>query len=166
MRYKIRYIGDPILRKVAQDITLFDDELRRTVTDMTGIMYKEDGIGLAAPQIGLSVQLIIIDASPVAEDETLRVFINPRILESSGESTVEEGCLSIPGVREDVTRPEKIRLNYFDEFGKEYTEDFAGWPARIIQHEVDHLNGILFVDHISPLKRNLLINQQAIPAVY
>ena len=165
-KYRIRYIGDPILRQQAQPIVDFDKDLQVLIEDMTRIMYKEDGIGLAAPQIGLSIQLIIIDASPVSDDEFLRILINPRVLESSGESTVEEGCLSIPGVREEVVRPERIKLNYFDEYGKEHTEDFDNWPARIIQHEVDHLNGILFVDHISPFKRNILINQEIIPAVY
>lgn len=166
MKYRICYIGDPILRKQAEHINRFDEELQHTVKEMTSIMYKEDGIGLAAPQIGLSIQLIIIDASPVDKEEFLRIFINPQILESSGESTIEEGCLSIPGVREDVIRPEHIKLNYFDEYGKEYTEYFDDWPARIIQHEVDHLYGVLFVDHISPVKRDMLINQEVIPALY
>ena len=93
-------------------------------------------------------------------------FINPEILSSEGESVVEEGCLSIPGVREEVKRPEQITLSYMDEDGNKHEETFAGWMARVLQHEIDHLNGVLFVDHISPVKKQLLITQDIIPSVY
>jgi len=166
MIYRIRYIGDPVLRKQSQPILQFDQTLEEMVRKMTEIMYKEDGIGLAAPQIGISKQLLIIDVSPLARGETLTVYINPQILDSSEESTMEEGCLSIPGVREDVIRPKNIKLKYQDVFGKEYTAEYTGWPARVLQHEIDHLNGILFVDRISPIKRNMLINKAKLPAVY
>ncbi len=166
--YKIRYIGDPVLRKPAQPITLFDEKLRSFIKEMTEIMYTEDGIGLAAPQIGFSKSLTIVDVSEL--DDTIpsgaQVFINPQIIESSGQSVVEEGCLSIPGVNEEVTRPDTIKMTYQNENGEEFTKTYTGWMARVLQHEIDHLNGILFVDHISPLKRNLLINQGAIPEIY
>ncbi len=166
MKYKIRYIGDPILRKVAEPITEFDDNLKKFARDMIDVMHVEDGIGLAAPQIGISKQIIAVDASELVENEYPRVFINPNILESSGEWVVEEGCLSIPGVREEVTRPEKILLKFQDETGEEFTEEFSGWLSRILQHEIDHLNGVLFVDRISPIRRNLLIAQKVIPEKY
>jgi len=163
MKYKIRYIGDPILRKVAEPINEFNDDLKQFARDLIEVMHVEDGIGLAAPQIGVSKQIIAVDASELVEDEYPRVFINPEILESSGEWVVEEGCLSIPGVREEVTRPEKILLKFQDDSGEIFTQEFSGWLARILQHEIDHLHGILFVDRISPLRRNLLIAQNAIP---
>lgn len=166
MKYKIRYIGDPILRKVAEPITKFDEDLKQFARDMIDVMHVEDGIGLAAPQIGISKQIIAVDASELVEDEYPRVFINPEILESSGEWVVEEGCLSIPGVREEVTRPEKILLRFQDETGELFTEEYSGWLSRILQHEIDHLNGILFVDRISPVRRNLLIAQKKIPEKY
>ena len=166
MKYKIRYIGDPVLRKVAAPITEFDEDLKKFARDMIEVMHVEDGIGLAAPQIGISKQIIAVDASELVEDEYPRVFINPEILESSGEWVVEEGCLSIPGVSEEVKRPEKILLKFQDETGELFTEEFSGWLSRILQHEIDHLNGILFVDRISPVRRNLLIVNKMIPEKY
>lgn len=166
--YKIRYIGDPVLRKKAEEITRFDPALHALIDQMTEIMYKEDGIGLAANQIGVLKRLVIVDITPLEESEFEGAFsfINPEILESEGRSTVEEGCLSIPGVREEVTRPEKILVKYQDKFGKSYQRWFDKWMARVLQHEIDHINGILFVDHISPIKRQLLINNKAIPEKY
>ncbi|WP_456441561.1 peptide deformylase [Caldithrix abyssi] len=166
MKYKIRYIGDPVLRKVAEPITEFDDKLKNFAEDLIDVMHVEDGIGLAAPQIGVSRQIIAVDASELEENEFPRVFVNPQILEASGEWVVEEGCLSIPGVREEVTRPETILLKFQDVEGESFTQEFSGWLSRILQHEIDHLNGILFVDRISPIRRNLLIAQKAIPEKY
>ncbi len=166
MKYRIRYIGDPVLRKKSEPVVEFNEELMEFIKEFSRIMYKEDGIGLAAPQIGISKQILAIDVSPVDDEGELEVFINPKILEFSGESTVEEGCLSIPNVREEVTRPEKIKLEYQDKDGKTYIREFEDWPARVLQHEIDHLNAVLFVDHISPLKRQLLINQKVIPEEY
>ncbi|APF19367.1 Peptide deformylase [Caldithrix abyssi DSM 13497] len=166
MKYKIRYIGDPVLRKVAEPITEFDDKLKNFAEDLIDVMHVEDGIGLAAPQIGISRQIIAVDASELVENEFPRVFVNPQILEASGEWVVEEGCLSIPGVREEVTRPETILLKFQDVVGESFTQEFSGWLSRILQHEIDHLNGILFVDRISPIRRNLLIAQKAIPEKY
>ncbi len=164
--YKIKYIGDPILRKKSADVDTFDDKFNTFLEEMTEIMYREDGIGLAAPQIGVSKNVVILDVGELVEDESLRIFINPKILSASGSSVIEEGCLSIPGVREEVTRPEIIELEFQDETGASYTHEFDGWLARVLQHEIDHLNGILFVDHISPVKRQLLINKKTIPEKY
>jgi len=164
--YKIKYIGDPILRKKTTDIDVFDAKFGAFLEEMTEIMYREDGIGLAAPQIGVSKSVLVIDVSELVETESLRIFINPKILNASGSSVIEEGCLSIPGVREEVTRPEIIELSYQDETGAAFTHEFDGWIARVLQHEIDHLNGVLFVDHLSPLKRQLLINKKVIPEKY
>jgi len=164
--YQVKYIGDPVLRKETEKITVFDDKFRVFIEEMSEVMYKEDGIGLAAPQIGISKKILVFDVAELVEGESLRVFINPEILDGYGESVVEEGCLSIPGVREEVTRPEVIKVQYQDETGASFTHEFDGWLARVIQHEYDHLNGVLFVDHLSPVKKQLLINKQAIPEKY
>jgi len=166
MHYKIRYIGDPVLRKKTVDVQTFDNTFGKFIEDMTDVMYKEDGIGLAAPQIGFSKSVVIVDVGELEDGEGLRVFINPKIYELSGESVVEEGCLSIPGVREEVCRPDTISLTYQNETGEFFDQEFGGWMARVLQHEVDHLNGILFVDHISPLKRQLLMSKGMIPEKY
>ncbi len=166
--YKVRIIGDPILRKKGATVTVFDRKFHELVDEMTEIMYREDGIGLAAPQIGLSIQLLVVDITPIEESEFdgPMAFVNPIITNKEGGTTIEEGCLSVPGVREDVTRPERIKLTFQDKNGKKNSAWFDGWMARVLQHEIDHLNGILFVDHLSPLKRQMLINQKAIPEKY
>jgi len=161
--FKIRLIGDPVLREKTKLVTSFDEKLQKTVEQMINFMHIEDGIGLAAPQVGLRQSIIVVDISPIEEEEHPRAFINPQIVSLEGESIVEEGCLSIPGVREDVQRPEHIRLIYQDAGGKQHEEEYGGWLARVLQHEIDHLNGVLFVDRISPVKRQLLINQGLIP---
>ena len=163
MIYTIYVYGMPVLRKVAQDIDKDYDGLEQLIADMYETMYQADGAGLAAPQIGLSVRIFVVDASKVEseEDESLpdfkKVFINPHIIEEEGEEwEFNEGCLSIPNIREDVKRKPRLRLKYLDENFKEYDEYFDGFKARIIQHEMDHLNGILFTDRISPLRKRLL----------
>jgi peptide deformylase len=154
--------GDPILRKVTPDIDNDYQGLDELVSNMFETMYNADGVGLAAPQIGRSVRLFIVDATPIGEeDETLKdfkkIFINPHITEKSGdEEDMEEGCLSIPGIREEVKRKNKIRIKYFDQGWVEHDEVYEGFVARILQHEYDHLDGILFVDYCSPLKKRLL----------
>lgn len=163
---RLKYIGDQVLRKATEAVTEFDENLAKTIEKMIATMHYEDGIGLAAPQVGISKKFLVIDTSPVEENEKPRAFINPEIKYADGESVMEEGCLSIPDVREDVTRPEKITLFYQDEQGQEKTEDFDDWKARVLQHEIDHLSGILFVDHISPLKRQVLHNKGVIPERY
>ncbi len=155
----------PVLRKVAQDIDEDYEELPQLIEDMYETMYQADGIGLAAPQIGKSIRLIVIDGTQVDEDDEERselhdfkkVLINPRIVEEEGEEwEFNEGCLSIPNIREDVKRKPNIRLEYLDETFQFHDEAFTGMKARILQHEMDHINGILFTDRISPLRKRLL----------
>lgn len=154
--------GSPVLRKVAAEITPDYPNLKGLIQDMFDTMIHSDGIGLAAPQIGLSIRLFIIDASPLAEDhpelhDFRKVFINAHIIERTGNPTLyNEGCLSIPNIREDVERPESVLIRYVDENFKPHEERFEGVAARIIQHEYDHLDGILFTDLISPIRRQLL----------
>jgi len=165
-KFMMHYIGDPTLRQKAKDVINFDARLRKTINRMIELMHEEEGIGLAGPQVGISERLLVVDISSIEKSETPKAFINPEIMAMEGESTIEEGCLSIPGVREEVTRPEKITLVYQDETGQRKQDHFDGWMARVLQHEIDHLNGVLFVDYISPLKKQLLINQEVIPEKY
>lgn len=151
------------MRKKAKEIGQGYPGLAELISDMFETMAASDGIGLAAPQIGLSLRLIVIDASEMEDqdDPTLKdfkiVLINPRMLDQSGEKWVfNEGCLSFPDIREDVERFSKIRIQYFDENFNLQEKQFDGVKARIIQHEYDHLEGILFVDKIKPLRRRLL----------
>lgn len=154
--------GSPVLRKVAQDIDSTYPDIKQLIEDMFETMYHSDGVGLAAPQIGLSIRLIVIDASPMEEDDPAlkdfkKVFINARIVERFGEKVLfKEGCLSIPNLREEVEREDKVRIQYLDENFNQHDEIFEGVPARIIQHEYDHLEGIMFTDRLSVLRRKLL----------
>lgn len=161
MIYPIIAYGDPVLKTPAEDIDPDDNsiDLPKLVADMFETMYEASGVGLAAPQIGLSLRLFVIDAGLMDENiqDMKKAFVNPTIVEESGDSwPYEEGCLSIPDIREDVSRLPKIRVHYFDENWNEHEEDFEGLAARVIQHEYDHVEGILFIDHISPLKKRLL----------
>lgn len=154
--------GQPVLRKVAKDITKDYPNLKEFVDNMFETMYNADGIGLAAPQVGLDIRLFVIDLEPLAEDDPKysgfkKVFINPRIVEESGEPVkMEEGCLSIPGINEMVERKEKIRIQYFDENFVSHDEVYEAFFARCIQHEYDHIEGKLFVDHISGIRKQLI----------
>ena len=159
MIYPIVVYGDPVLKKRAEDIEQGSLDVKTLAADMFETMYGASGVGLAAPQIGKSIRMFVIDGEPM--DEALKdfkkVFINPEILEEEGEEwAFEEGCLSIPGIRADVFRPEKLRIRYYDEDWKEHEELFEGVAARIIQHEYDHIEGVLFTDHLSGLKKRLL----------
>ena len=161
MIYPIRAYGDPVLRQECEDIEKFDEELTKLVADMFETMDASDGVGLAAPQIGKAVRLFVIDSTLFDKDDedagTRQAFINPEIVEEEGEEwAFEEGCLSIPDIREDVNRQPKITITYRTINNKEVTETFEGMSARVIQHEYDHIEGILFVDHISAFKRQLL----------
>ncbi len=152
--------GDPLLKKKSVDIVENFPQLSVLIDDMFETMYAASGVGLAAPQIGLNVRLFVVDGAPI-DDEDLKdfkkVFINPTIVHEEGkEWAYEEGCLSIPGIREDVYRSEKLTIQYVDENWIEHTEHFEGIRARIIQHEYDHIEGILFTDHLSGFKRRLL----------
>lgn len=155
---EVVHYGDPILRKVCSPVTNFDD-LDELLDDMFDTMYEEDGIGLAANQVGLDMNLFILDVTHTDETDETMVFINGEILEGWGESSYEEGCLSIPEVRLDVIRPEFIRFKYQDEDGKEHIDEFGGLTARAIQHEMDHLTGKLIVDRVADIQK-LQYNKQ------
>ncbi|TVQ77090.1 MAG: peptide deformylase [Flavobacteriales bacterium] len=158
--------GDPVLKKKAVDISADYPELKDLISSMFETMYAANGVGLAAPQIGKSIRLFIIDAAPFAEEEDeeyellkdfKKVFINAEIIDETGEEWgFNEGCLSIPDIREDVFRNEEITVRYLDENFQEKTETFDGLRARIIQHEYDHIDGILFTDYLSPLRKRML----------
>ncbi len=156
---KIRIIGDEVLRQVSSDVDEFDENLVRLGEEMLQVMHDSDGIGLAAPQVGISKRLLVMDISPIEKEAEPMVFVNPVIMEASGDCTLEEGCLSIPEVREDISRPEEILLRYQTTSGDIMSEKFNGWMSRVLQHEIDHLNGILFVDYLSPVKRKLVSRQ-------
>ena len=143
---------DERLRTVCQPVAEINDEIRKIVDDMFETMYKEEGIGLAAPQVNIQQRIITIDLD--SENSNQIVLINPEILESRGETGIEEGCLSIPGFRGLVPRKEKVTVKALNRDGNEFTLEADGLLAICIQHEIDHLNGVLFVDYLSPLKRN------------
>ncbi|KOY53048.1 peptide deformylase [Polaribacter dokdonensis] len=161
--------GDPVLRKMGVEIDKDYPNLKELIANMKETMYNASGVGLAAPQIGKAIRLFVIDASPFAEDDDLddeeratlkefnRVYINPKILDEEGEEwTFNEGCLSIPDVREDVTRKPKVTLEYQDEDFNTHTEVLDGLAARVFQHEYDHIEGVLFTDKVSSLKKRLI----------
>ena len=160
MIYPIVVFGDPILKKRAVDISENNPEIQKLVSDMFETMYEANGVGLAAPQIGKGIRLFVVDAEPLDKEKLKgfkKVFINPEILEESGEEWgFEEGCLSITGIRTEVKRHANVKLKYLDENFVEHIEDFDGFKARVIQHEYDHLEGVLFVDLVSPIKKQLI----------
>jgi len=154
--------GNAVLRKVAEPINADYSDLKTLITNMYETMYHAEGVGLAAPQIGLPIRLLVIDLEPFKEDDpelgSFKVtMINPIILEKSvQEVSGEEGCLSIPGVHETVSRAESIKIKYYDVDFNEYIEEFHGYKARVVQHEYDHLEGHLFTDRVTPIRRQLL----------
>lgn len=162
MIYPIVVYGHSVLRKVARDIDENFENLEEFIEDMFETMNDSEGIGLASPQVGKDIRLFVVDASPLEEDEPelkdfRKVFINPQIVERTGDkSNFNEGCLSIPNIREEVIREPEIRIHYYDENFKFYDEVYQGVASRIIQHEYDHLDGILFTDKVSPIKKRLL----------
>jgi peptide deformylase len=145
---------DPRLTTVASDVDIFDDDLKRLVEDMTETMYAARGIGLAATQVNVHKRLLVLDVSE--EQNQPRVYINPQIINSTGEQDHEEGCLSVPGIYASVTRAENITVRAQDADGNFFEEQLDGLHAVCIQHEMDHLVGRLFVDYLSPLKRNMV----------
>ncbi len=157
--------GSPVLRKVAREVEKDEEGLNEFIDNLWDTMYHSDGIGLAAPQIGKSWRIFVIDGTPMEEDDPSvkdfkSTFINPKIVEKSGDDKVyEEGCLSIPDIREQIVRPEKIRIQYYDRDFNFQDEEYIGIAARIIQHEYDHLNGVLFTDRTAPLKKRMLKNK-------
>ena len=157
--------GDPVLKKKAVDIEPGYEGLQALIADMFETMYRAHGVGLAAPQVGKSIRLFIVDAAPFAEGEDgdpscrdfKRVFINPVLFDEEGEEwAFEEGCLSIPGIREEVSRKPSLKIEYYDENWELIEEELDGFPARIVQHGYDHIEGVLFLDRISAFRRTLL----------
>ena len=158
--------GQPVLRKESEDITPDYPDLQQLIADMYETLTQSDGIGLAAPQIGKAIRLVVIDLTPLADDlpeykDFRHVFINPHIVEydDTHTSTSEEGCLSLPGIHENVTRPTRIHVRYQDEQFQEHDEWVEGYLARVMQHEFDHLDGHMFIDRISPLRKQLIKNK-------
>ncbi|WP_299104404.1 peptide deformylase [uncultured Tenacibaculum sp.] len=161
--------GDPVLRKVGKEIDADYPELSKLIANMKETMYNANGVGLAAPQIGRAIRLFLVDATPFADDEDLdeeerkvlenfnRVFINPKIVKEEGDEwAFNEGCLSIPNINEDVFRQETITIEYQDENFEKHTEVLSGMAARVFQHEYDHIEGVLFTDKLSSLKKRLI----------
>lgn len=150
-------LGDPVLRKKAEEVVEFDDELRTLISDMFETMYSEEGIGLAGPQVGILKRLFVMDvgepgAQPLA-------IVNPVVVESSGSERGEEGCLSLPGLVGVVERSARIVVEGRDPYGRALRLEASDLQARCIQHEIDHVDGILFIDHLSPMKRRLLLSR-------
>lgn len=160
MIYPIVVYGDPVLKKQAEDIEKDSIDLKQLVEDMYETMYNASGVGLAAPQIGKSLRLFVVDAEAMDEENLKgfkKAFVNPEIIEESGDDwSYEEGCLSIPGIRAEVVRPEKIRIHYYDQDWNEHEEEYEGLAARVIQHEYDHIEGILFTDYVGGIKKRML----------
>lgn len=169
MIYPIVGYGDPILRKETRFIEKDELDLKKLSADMFETMYAASGVGLAAPQVGLNIRIFVVDGTPFSEKDDeddepdlslvdfKKTFINPEILEEDGEEwAFEEGCLSIPGIRGEVYRPERLKIRYRDTDWNEYVEEYDGMAARIIQHEYDHLLGKLFVDYLPTLKKQFI----------
>ncbi len=155
MRQIVTY-GNDVLRKKAAPVQEIDQEIKDLVADMIATLKDANGLGLAAPQVGEAKRIFIVDLSPVDLTEDVRVFINPEIIEASGEITMEEGCLSFPGIFQKLTRPQRIRVKATDLTGSEFELEADGILARAILHEYDHLDGKLFIDYLSSLSRAML----------
>ncbi|WP_133130378.1 peptide deformylase [Legionella yabuuchiae] len=150
---KIIYLPDPRLRQVSVNVESFDDELQTLIDDMFETMYDANGVGLAAPQIGINLRLSVIDV--IGDKSQQIVIINPEIISKEGELEYQEGCLSVPGTYDTVVRAEKVKVKALDRFGKPFEIEAQGLLGECLQHEIDHLNGILYIDLLSPLKRAL-----------
>jgi peptide deformylase len=148
--------GDPILERPAEPVSEFNGELKQLASDMFEAMYAYKGVGLAAPQVGVPIRMAVIDVSAGADPNERLVIVNPEVLETSGSQTGEEGCLSIPGFREEVTRANKVKIRAQDLDGQWFEKDAEELLARAMLHERDHLEGILFLQYLSPLKRELI----------
>ncbi|MDD2474763.1 MAG: peptide deformylase [Dysgonamonadaceae bacterium] len=160
--------GHPVLRKVTTDINSSYPNLKELIDNMFETMYNAEGVGLAAPQVGLEDRIFVIDLSPLADEDhpefkdLKKAFVNARITKRTGEmSSYEEGCLSIPGINENVPRQDEIEIEYLDEYLEPHTETYTGFTARVIQHEYDHIEGILFIDHISAIRKRLIKSKLA-----
>lgn len=162
MIFPIVLYGDPVLKKRAKEVEQGDTSVKEFIDNMFETMYAAQGVGLASPQIGHSLRIFVIDTYPMHEEDEKekgikKAFINPEILEENGEEwAFEEGCLSIPGIRAEVDRKEKITISYYDEEWKKHEESYHGINGRVIQHEYDHIEGKLFTDYLTPFKKRLL----------
>lgn len=152
----IRLYGDPVLREKSKPVGEITDDVRDLAREMLVAMYAKDGVGLAAPQVGVLKRLIVVDPEPKEGTRSPMVLIDPVILERQGEAVAEEGCLSLPEIFGEVSRAETVRVSMRDLDGQEQTFTAEGWLARVIQHEVDHLDGVLFIDHMSRMQRQVL----------
>lgn len=150
----LHLLGSPVLRQESARVKVVDDEVRAFIADLFETMEAAKGVGLAANQVGVARRIAVIDA-----EGTRLAMVNPRLVDPDGEETGEEGCLSIPDIFGDVRRPDQITLEALDEQGKLYRMELTGLAARAVQHEIDHLDGILFVDHLSPLKRKRILSK-------
>jgi peptide deformylase len=159
MLLPIRKFGDEGLRKLTEPVDFFNRELERIVRDMIETMYSAPGIGLAAPQVGLNLRLATVDLSVGEDSAQLITICNPEIVSTEGEQKSEEGCLSIPDFTDTVTRPGKLVVKGLDIHGEEVRYEAEGLLARCFSHEIDHLNGVLFIDRLGALKRNLIVNK-------
>lgn len=152
----LRYYGDPVLRKKADPVASVDPEVRALIAGLFEAMYRERGIGLAAPQVGISRRVFVVDVEGEGGNRTKVALVNPRMVRSSGSVVGEEGCLSIPGIHADVKRHAQVTFEGHDENGAPVTVDAEGLLARALQHELDHLDGVLFIDRLSVIRRKLL----------
>src|SRR5512144_2840942 len=156
MIYPIVKLGNPVLEKPAEPVTEFNEDLKKLVEDMFESMYAAHGVGLAAPQIGISKRLAVIDVTFKEEPDAKLVLVNPEVIKVEGKHTQQEGCLSLPEFRENVTRPKKVTIKAQDANGKWYEKTGEDLLARAFSHEIDHLNGLLYITHISALKRDMI----------
>ncbi|MGH7564125.1 MAG: peptide deformylase [Gemmatimonadota bacterium] len=156
---EIRYLGDPLLRSATRPVESFDDELQRFVDDLMETMYAADGVGLAAPQVGDERRVTVIDVSERRDGTETIVLVNPTIVERRGTVESEEGCLSIPGIVETIERAAEVVVEYREPAGEPRRIEGATLLARALQHEIDHLDGVLFIDHLGALKRRLAVRE-------
>jgi peptide deformylase len=162
MILQIYLYGSNILREKTEPVTPDYPDLKQLIDNMYETMHKADGVGLAAPQVGIAIRLFVVDATPMTDEypeakDFKKTFINPTIIETSGEPfCYQEGCLSIPNIREEIVRDSIVKIKYFDENFNEHTEVYDGIVSRIVQHEYDHIEQIMFTDHMSQLKKKLL----------
>ena len=159
MMHRVRIYGDPLLRQRAQDIETIDGSLRLLAEEMFVTMYREHGVGLAAPQIGRPVSLFVMDPRPLEDGSSPLVLLNPRLIDQRGEFLFEEGCLSIPDIRVDLVRPDCVAVEGMDLDGKPVCIEARGVVGRILQHEIDHLNGTLFVDRLGTIRQQMIAAQ-------
>lgn len=163
MIYPIVAYGDPVLKKKAQEVSKEELDMKQFTEDLFETMYHANGVGLAAPQVGKSWRVFVVDAEPMDEEKLKgfkHAFINPEIVEEEGETwEYEEGCLSIPKIQENISRKPKVTLKYYDADWNEHQETFEGLAARVIQHEYDHIEGVLFTDYLSAFRKRLIKNK-------